>query len=119
MDLYVAANARLEIFALRLRQICPAVQFQIFSALAVGKLLFVDIFDGMKHFIERVADDEKLLCILGNSQCVVEAAIEESVLCVKFQNLSMVERIGEIVLHKFFIAFRVIHFLALLYKPIL
>lgn len=73
----------------------------------------------MKHFIERFSDDEKFLSILGNSKCVIEAAIEESVLCVKFQYLFMVERISEIVLHKFFIAFRVVHFLALLDESIL
>lgn len=73
----------------------------------------------MEHLIEGVADDEKFFCVLSHSEGVVETSIEEGILCVKPQYFPVIERIGQIVLHKLLISLRIVHLFALLDEPIL
>lgn len=114
----VAANAWLKIPAFSFREVCTAIEFEIFACLWVRELFFVDIFDGMEHFVEGFSNDEELFGVFGHAERVVEAAVEESVLCVESKNFAMIEGIGEVVFHEFFVLWGVVHLLALLNEPV-
>lgn len=73
----------------------------------------------MEHLVEGLADDVKLLGASGHPEGVVEALVEEGVLGVEPEDLAVVEGVGEVELHVFFVLLGVVHLLALLDEPLL
>lgn len=113
MNLDECAYTALKICSLSFWQVRTSIKFQIFTTLTVGKLLLINVFYCVEHFVQRMANNEKLLRRLGNSKRIIEAFIEKAVLSVKPQNLLIIERVRFILVNEVLIFVRHIHFLGL------
>ena len=67
----------------------------------------------MKHFVERVPNDEKLIRSLGQSQSVIEASIEKAIFSVKLEDFCVIEWVCCIVVDELLIFGCCVHGLAL------
>lgn len=113
MDLDVAALATLEIVALGGREVGSPVDFGGFIGLFVEVLRFGDVFDGVEHAVEGLADGEEVFGVLPDPEGVVEALVEEVFLGVGFEDLQVVEGVVDVVLEKLFVLLESVHELAL------
>jgi hypothetical protein len=67
----------------------------------------------MKHFVERVSNDEKLIRSLGQPQSVVEAPIEKAIFSIKLEYFCVIEWVCCIVVDELLVFGCCIHGLAL------
>jgi hypothetical protein len=73
----------------------------------------------MEHFVEGLPNNKELLCDLGNTKGVVETAIEEGVLSVEFEDVVVVEGVGQVVVDVLLVLAGSILLLALLDEAVL
>lgn len=83
MNLDKTAKTILNILRLRLRKISSSVKFEIFSTLTIRILFAVNVLNGMKHFIERISNDKKLIRRFSYTKSVIEGSVEKTILCIK------------------------------------
>jgi len=118
MNLYIITFAARKICYLTLRQIDASIYSHlrsIFSFLK-GKLLSINIFDSMKHFIDRLTYNEELLWCFCNPQSIVETLIKKIIFGVKLKNIGISKRVFHIVIHSINVLSGSVWCLALFYK---